>query len=115
MASILYCECKQGLSLLKPIFAARMGMGAFPPAASKRNSLDRSQLIGNNVSSSRSRNDRQTEARAVNDSCPLEIGHDPRRESIGGGSAPAHLKGFPPLRVLPEVICILASIVNKLF
>ena len=78
-------------------------MGAFPPAASKRNSLDRSQLIGNDVQSGRQSIDRPNEARVVNDSCPLEIGYDPRRESIGGGSAPAHLRGLPPLRVLPEV------------
>ena len=78
-------------------------MGSFPPAASKRNSLDKSYLIGNNVPSSKHSIDRSNETRAVNESCPLEIGHDPRRESIGGGSAPAHLKGLPPLRVLPEV------------
>lgn len=47
------------------------------------------------------RSSRRKQHRVIHD--PLEIGRDPRRESIGGLSAPAHLRHAIPLRVLPEV------------
>lgn len=82
-----------------------MGLGGFPGAASKRNSLDKPVQGAHGGSySSRISLDRSDKHRAVNDSCPLEIGHDPRRESIGGDAAPSHLRGMPPLRILPEVL-----------
>ena len=77
-----------------------MGLGGFP-AASKRSSFERPSALRPSISL-----DRPDKTRAVNESCPLEIGHDPRRESIGGEAAPAHLRGLPPLRVLPEVSSI---------
>lgn len=63
-------------------------------------SLDRGAQGGVTIQSARPSFER---SRAGNRNCPLEIGHDPRRESIGGEAAPAHLRGLPPMRMLPEV------------
>jgi len=79
-----------------------MGFASLPgdtPKGSTRNSLERSRKGG--AESSRHSQERTREARA--DACPLDIRRDPRRESIGGEAAPTHLRGLPPLRVLPEV------------
>ena len=44
---------------------------------------------------------------------PLSIGKDPHRESIGGASAPSHLRNALPLRVLPEVKSELEILFSK--
>lgn len=74
-----------------------------PVATSKGHSIERAQPVISMPPSARASMERSEPARVVNSSCPLEVGHDPRRESIGGDSAPPHLRGIPPLRVLPEV------------